>query len=134
MMQPFEFSNNAISLLLSIFSVIVGMTYPLLLQAIQRIDEQYKSSRISKMFTEENIFRCFQWLVVVSIACAFASIFLLQLFEGHTLLIVIWVTVHSLITLFLLVSTISLVYKILTYYRPDDLLTHINNLRNHRNN
>lgn len=48
-MQPFEFSNNAISLLLSVFSVIVGMTYPLLLQVIQRIDEQYRSSRITKM-------------------------------------------------------------------------------------
>lgn len=52
-MQPFEFSNNAISLLLSVFSVIVGMTYPLLLQAIQRIDEQYRSSRITKMLKEE---------------------------------------------------------------------------------
>ena len=58
-MQHFEFSNNAISLLLSVFSVIVGMTYPLLLQAIQRIDEQYRSSRITKMLKEEKVFRLF---------------------------------------------------------------------------
>ena len=76
-MQPFEFSNNAISLLLSVFSVIVGMTYPLLLQAIQRIDEQYRSSRITKMLKEEKVFRLFQWLVTISIAFAFISIFIL---------------------------------------------------------
>ena len=76
-MQHFEFSNNAISLLLSVFSVIVGMTYPLLLQAIQRIDEQYRSSRITKMLKEEKVFRLFQWLVTISIAFAFISIFIL---------------------------------------------------------
>ena len=41
MMQPFEFSNNALSLMFAVFSVIVGMAYPLLLQAIQKIDEFY---------------------------------------------------------------------------------------------
>ena len=51
-MQPFEFSNNTVSLLISVFSVIVGMTYPILLQAIQRIDEQYRSSRLSDERTE----------------------------------------------------------------------------------
>lgn len=59
-MQPFEFSNNTVSLLISVFSVIVGMTYPILLQAIQRIDEQYRSSRLSKMLMKEPKFKRFQ--------------------------------------------------------------------------
>ena len=133
-MQPFEFSNNAISLLLSVFSVIVGMTYPLLLQAIQRIDEQYRSSRISNMLKEEKTFRNFQWLVAISIAFAFVSIFVLQLLDGHATLTIFWVTIHILVTLLLLVSTISLVYTIFTYYSPGELLDHINNLRSHREN
>ena len=131
-MQPFEFSNNAISLLLSVFSVIVGMTYPLLLQAIQRIDEQYRSSRISKMLKEERTFRLFQWLVAISIAFAFISIFVLQLLDGYAILTIVWVTMHILITWLLLMSTISLVYTILTYYSPGELLDHINSLRRHR--
>lgn len=132
MMQPFEFSNNAISLLLSIFSVIVGMTYPLLLQAIQRIDEQYRSSRISKMLKYEKVFQLFQWLVAISIAFAFISIFILQLLDDYPTLTIVWVAIHTLLTLALLVSTILLVYTILTYYNPGELLDHINNLRSYR--
>lgn len=125
-MQPFEFSNNAISLLLSVFSVIVGMTYPLLLQAIQRIDEQYRSSRITKMLKEEKIFRLFQWLVTISIAFAFISIFILQLLDDCPTLTIVWVTIHTLLTWLLLVTTILLVYTIMTYYNPDELLDRIN--------
>jgi Na+/pantothenate symporter len=131
-MQPFEFSNNAISLLLSVFSVIVGMTYPLLLQAIQRIDEQYRSSRITKMLKEEKVFRIFQWLVTISIAFAFISIFILQLLDDCPTLTIVWVTIHTLLTWLLLVTTILLVYTIMTYYNPDELLDRINNLRSHR--
>lgn len=131
-MQHFEFSNNAISLLLSVFSVIVGMTYPLLLQAIQRIDEQYRSSRITKMLKEEKVFRLFQWLVTISIAFAFISIFILQLLDDCPTLTIVWVTIHTLLTWLLLVTTILLVYTILTYYNPDELLDRINNLRSHR--
>lgn len=131
-MQPFEFSNNAISLLLSVFSVIVGMTYPLLLQAIQRIDEQYRSSRITKMLKEEKVFRLFQWLVTISIAFAFISIFILQLLDDWPTLTIVWVTIHTLLTWLLLVTTILLVYTIMTYYNPDELLDRINNLRSHR--
>lgn len=131
-MQPFEFSNNAISLLLSVFSVIVGMTYPLLLQAIQRIDEQYRSSRITKMLKEEKVFRLFQWLVTISIAFAFISIFILQLLDDCPTLTIVWVIIHTLLTWLLLVTTILLVYTIMTYYNPDELLDHINNLRSHR--
>lgn len=131
-MQPFEFSNNAISLLLSVFSVIVGMTYPLLLQAIQRIDEQYRSSRITKMLKEEKVFRIFQWLVTISIAFAFISIFILQLLDDYPTLTIVWVTIHTLLTWLLLVTTILLVYTIMTYYNPDELLDRINNLRSHR--
>ena len=131
-MQHFEFSNNAISLLLSVFSVIVGMTYPLLLQAIQRIDEQYRSSRITKMLKEEKVFRLFQWLVTISIAFAFISIFILQLLNDCPTLTIVWVTIHTLLTWLLLVTTIMLVYRIMTYYNPDELLDRINNLRSHR--
>lgn len=131
-MQHFEFSNNAISLLLSVFSVIVGMTYPLLLQAIQRIDEQYRSSRITKMLKEEKVFRLFQWLVTISIAFAFISIFILQLLDDCPMLTIVWVTIHTLLTWLLLVTTILLVYTIMTYYNPDELLDRITNLRSHR--
>lgn len=62
MLAPFEFSNNSLSLLVSVFSLIVGMSYPLLLQAIQAIDEQYHSPRLSNMLLQERKFKCFRSL------------------------------------------------------------------------
>lgn len=128
-MQPFEFSNNTVSLLISVFSVIVGMTYPILLQAIQRIDEQYRSSRLSNLLTREPKFKRFQWLVAISIAFAFVSIFVMQMVDGHNVLVLVWVSLHSIVTLMLLGATLSLVYLIMTYYNPNDLLNHIHTLR-----
>lgn len=40
--MDFDFANYAYSGLIGIFSAIVGMCYPLLLQAIDRIDEKYR--------------------------------------------------------------------------------------------
>lgn len=114
----------------SVFSVIVGMAYPLLLQAIQRIDEQYRSPRIAKMLMRESQFKRFQWLVVISIAFAFASVFVMQLIYGHDLLVIVWVAFHAYVSLSLLKSTISLFYLMLTYYHADDLLEHINSMIN----
>lgn len=61
-LAPFEFSNNSLSLLVSVFSLIMGMSYPLLLQAIQAIDEQYHSPRLSNMLLQERKFKCFRSL------------------------------------------------------------------------
>ena len=49
-MEEFEFSNNAINVLNSIFSAVMGIAYPLIIQAIERLDEKYDSPRIAKMW------------------------------------------------------------------------------------
>ena len=120
-MQPFEFANNGLSLTLSIFSVIVGMAYPLFLQAIQRIDEMYHSSRISMMLLEESCFRKFKNCLVLSVAVSFSSLFILQIFDGNDLCTTIWMTIHVLATLSLLRYTILLFYTILDYYQASKL-------------
>lgn len=125
MIQPFELSNNAISFFLSVFTAIIGLTYPLLLEAIQKIDEQYGSSRISQMLTREPCFLCFQCSVVISIAFAFISIFILQILDGYFVLTIVWIALHSLVTLSLLIVTLSLIYLILKYYHADELLDRI---------
>lgn len=128
-METFEFSNNSIGLLVSVFSTIIGMTYPLLLQAIQKIDEQYKSVRISKMFKEEPCFRHFQILLIVSIAMSFVSVFIMEIFNGYDTCEIAWVTIHSLVTLALLCSIITLFNLILVYFDPQNLLKHIKDLK-----
>lgn len=132
MLAPFDFSNNSLSLLVSVFSLIVGMSYPLLLQAIQAIDEQYHSPRLSNMLLQERKFIRFRCLLAISIACSFASIFILQILENHAMLTIIWVSLHTIVTLLLLVSTIQIFYLVLSYYHPMDFLDHIDDMRNNR--
>lgn len=128
-MQPFEFSNNSISSLVSIFSAIMGIGYPLLLQTIERLDEQYKSQRIARLFLQERTFKRFQWLLAISIAFAIMSIFILEMLDGYEILTDIWVTAHSAVTLMLLYKMVMLVHLILIYYDSKDLLERIKELR-----
>lgn len=127
-MEPFEFANNGLSLTLSVFSVIIGMAYPILLQAIQRIDEIYRSSRISLMLTEEPCYHNFQKCLVLSIACSFSSLFILQICNGHDTCTVIWLTSHLLVTLLLLRYTLTLFTTILDYYHANKLMDRVKNL------
>ena len=128
-MQPFEFSNNAFALALSVFTAIVGLSYPLLLQAIQRIDEKYRSPRIVKMLLNESIYRFFHRFIFVSIVFGLASPFVLELLGDCCALTIVWVAIHTLVTLILLTSTITLVQTILTYYCADDLLNYIKGIQ-----
>lgn len=75
-MEIFDFSTTAISGLVSVFSAIMGMMYPLLLQAIQQVDDRYRSTRMSKMLLKEKAFVRFQFLLVISVLLALASVFL----------------------------------------------------------
>lgn len=128
-MQPFEFSNNSISSLVSIFSTIMGIGYPLLLQTIERLDEKYKSERFARLFLQEQTFKCFQWLLAISIAFAISAVFVFEMLDGYEILTDIWVTAHSAVTLMLLYEMIMLVHLIIIYYDSEKLLKHFKELR-----
>lgn len=49
--------NNAVNVLNSIFSAVMGIAYPLIIQAIERLDKKYDSPGIAKMFKEEPAFK-----------------------------------------------------------------------------
>lgn len=128
-MQPFEFSNNSISSLVSIFSTIMGIGYPLLLQAIERLDEKYKSERFARLFLQEQTFMCFQRLLAISIAFAISAVFVFEMLDGYEIFTDILVTAHSAVTLMLLYEMIMLVHLIIIYYDPKELLKHFEELR-----
>ena len=62
-MQDFDFTNSAVSSLNSIFSAVMGIAYPLILQAVEKLNEQYASLRIARLFLSEPVFRRYYcWL------------------------------------------------------------------------
>ena len=126
-MEEFEFSNNAINVLNSIFSAVMGIAYPLIIQAIERLDEKYDSPRIAKMFKEEADFKKYQIIIFISIGFAFVSLYFPKIVDGHDLLMNIFITIHSLIILALLYSMIKMVNLIMVYYDPQSLIDNISN-------
>lgn len=126
-MEAFDFSNNAVNVLNSIFSAVMGIAYPLIIQAIERLDEKHDSPRIAKLFKEETSFKTYQIMIVISIAFAFVSLYYPKIVDGHDLLMNIFVTIHSLIILTLLYSMIKIINLILDYYDPNSLIYHISN-------
>lgn len=126
-MEEFEFSNNAVNVLNSIFSAVMGIAYPLIIQAIERLDEKYDSPRIAKMFKEEPAFNTYQIMIVISIAFAFVSLYFPKIVDGQDWFMNIFVTIHSLIILALLYSMIKIVNLIMDYYDPQSLIDNISN-------
>lgn len=48
----FDFYNYNFSSLISILAALLGVAFPLILQCIQKVDEQYGSTRLSAHFKE----------------------------------------------------------------------------------
>lgn len=75
----FDFTNSSFSSLITIFSAIIGLAYPVLLQSIQRIDEQYNSTRLSYRFQEEVVFNLFQFFLFSNIIISVLFPFILYI-------------------------------------------------------
>lgn len=72
-MNLFDFYTGAYGLFTALFATIFGMSFPLILQCVQRIDEKYDSSVISQIFEQETSYKLFQWLLFPYIVLVCAS-------------------------------------------------------------
>ena len=66
--------------LLSLFTAVIGLAYPFILQAIERIQERYITERVSHWFEEETTFARFFFMLKANIPIAFLAPFFLFLF------------------------------------------------------
>ena len=123
--MSFDFSNYTYSGLIGIFSAIIGMCYPLMLQAIDRIDEKYHVGRFVELFKEEKCYCRFNKLLLLSIAFAVVDPFALFL-ANNILWIQLFVLVfHTLLVLLLLLYAVKMYRMILVYYNPKSFLEHL---------
>lgn len=123
-MTSFDFTNYTFSALVGVFSAIVGMSYPFILQAIGRIDDMYGVTRFVAKFKQEKFYREFNGILLLSVVFAIGDPFVL--FASDCLFVVhlFVLTLHTVVILLLIMRLISLHKMILVYYEPPKLLKH----------
>ena len=120
MIQYEEILNNEMSVVVGIVTAILGISYPLLLQVIERIDTKYNSRAIISLLCKSYQYRWFVWLLLLEVLVLFVLVILLEFAEllnvGNILRYV------SLgLSLLLVVYFFSLCKKIMVFYRADKL-------------
>ena len=120
----FDFFNYNFSSLISIFAALMGMAYPLILQAIQRIDEMYNSSKLAAYFQKQWFFLLFSRLLLVSIPVSIVAPFLLYYFRDFSCMMVLS-AVHAIIVFALAISAFLLFKYIMMTTNPIKFLKYL---------
>ena len=120
----FNFFSNTYSAVVTIFAALLGISFPLILQSIQRIDEKYDSAVLSNRFEDENIYNIFKWLLYVYavIVCVvpFILSFLSNVEKEY------WVNSFLLLYLLCIIMTLVILFdKISKYYNIEKLLSYL---------
>lgn len=123
--MAFDFSDYTYSGLIGIFSAIIGMCYPLMLQAIDRIDEKYHVIRFVELFKKETVYSRFNHLLLVSIAFAVIDPFALYIMSGILWMQMFVLVSHTLLVLILLLHVVALYRLILIYDDPHLFYEHL---------
>ena len=120
MIQFEEVINNEISVVVGIVTAILGISYPLLLQVIERIDTKYNSRAIISLLCRSYQYRSFEWLLCLEVMVLFISVILLEFAEMEMVgNILRYVSLG--LSLLLVVCFFSLCKKIMVFYRADKL-------------
>ena len=122
----FDFFDYNFSSLISIFAALMGMAFPLVLQAILRIDEMYKSTILSAFFLRQWFFRLFNDLLLLTIPVSIVAPFLLYYYSDYSCMMVIS-AVHTIIVFALAISASVLFKYIMMTNSPNKFLEYLNN-------
>lgn len=117
----FDFVNSTYSGILSIVSTLFGLSYPLIIGCIEKIDDKFSSSKLSERFMREFSFRLFKIALVVNLVMAVLSPFLMDEYTYSRIII----GTQCLGVIILLSSALYLFSKIICYYNISDLRTAI---------
>ena len=126
----FDFTNYTFSGILSILAALYGVGYPLIIQSIRSIYNQYESNLLSLRFSNEPVYIVFQILMIVNMVIAVFAPFLLQ--AGWFNQVVI--TVQAVLIVALIGCSILLFQLILLYSNAGELLKRVENGHIDRNN
>lgn len=125
MKNTFDFFNYNYSALIGIFAAMMGMAYPLILQAIQRVDDMYQSTALAKYVHSCSVFRHFNNVLILSVCISIIAPFIIYAYSDNAILAYCVEALHTLVITALLYSAIKLFGFILVTTRPSDFLKHI---------
>lgn len=113
----FDFVNYTYSGVLSVLSTLFGLSYPLVIGCIERIDSKFGSTKLSERFLNEVSFKCFKYSLVINLIMAVLSPFLM---DGclHARVII---GIQCAGAIVLVSSAFVLFSKIMSYYNIADL-------------
>lgn len=121
----FDFFDYNFSSLISIFAALMGMAFPLILQAIQRIDEMYNSSKLAAYFQKQWFSLLFSHLLLLSIPVSIIVPFLLYYYRDFSWIMIISVA-HAIIVFALAISAFILFTYIMMTINPSKFLKYLN--------
>lgn len=113
----FDFVNYTYSGVLSILSTLFGLSYPLVIGCIEKIDDKFGSTKLSERFMSETSFKWFKTSLVINLVMAVIFPFFMDGYV-HARLIM---CVQCLGAIVLVSSALFLFSKIITYYNITDL-------------
>lgn len=120
----FDFFDYNFSSLISIFAALMGMAYPLILQAIQRIDDTYNSTKLATFFQNQWFFRLFSGLLLLTIPVSVVLPFLLHYYCDYNCIIIVS-TVHTIVVFALAISAFILFKYIMMTTNPFKFLKYL---------
>lgn len=118
--MSWDFTNYTFSFLVSLIGTILGICYPLFLENIRKIDDQYQSTVLAKRFQEAPVFKLYRLLLITAIIISFLASFIM-LFSDNSIVNIGVETIHCLFVLALVFVMLYMFRVIQTYYNPDDL-------------
>lgn len=125
MIMYFDFFNYTFSSIISFVTVVFGMSYPLLIESIQKIDDRYHSLHLKARFENSIVLKLFNRILIISVLFAIVNPFLLAAAESKMLFRYILISLQMVILSLLISQTIFLVRQIQVYNNPRRLLDYI---------
>lgn len=120
--MTFDVINYTYSGLISIFSMIMGMAYPLVNTAITEIDTKYGGNRFSDKVLSEPEYVRFRAILAVSIVVSILTPFVLYFLSGISSWMYYWELLQTVVVLLLVISFIQLYDLIIRYKLPKKFL------------
>ena len=98
--------NPMFKIVLAFVPAILGIAYPLIIQTVSKLNEQYNSTHIINQFKKEILHKLFYWNLIISVALTILC-FVMSL----GVFIVAFISVVSLISLFFPYLNLLLKYQ-----------------------
>lgn len=108
----FDFVDYTYSGILSILACLFGMSYPLVIGCIEKIDSRFHSTKLTDRFLKEFSFRIFKLMLVINLIMAVVFPFLM---DGSTHCC-LFIGIQCVLTVLMVVYALLLFSRIIVYY------------------